>query len=332
MRTTLAQVKASSIPRVLGLCATDDRLVDYLNEAMERLTHRPEKWWGVYQRYVICATESCITWPRQIATIERAAVCTTPISMRSGWYEFLPYGPHIQSETGECEVQLIAREGNFVTFADIAGVNKRVRIYADVAEDAAARILVQGYDENGNWIRTLDGATWVDGEYIGIDSVTPQESVKLFTVITGIIKPETNGVVRLYELNNDDGTTVRALGMYEPDETTPSYRRSLVTGIDSLTTGDDCESVKVTVIAKNEFIPVANDNDFLLIPSIPALKDMCIAIKKYDAGLIQDGMAYEMKAVTTLDRQLGHYLGDGTAPVLALEPGPYAVEGVENMM
>lgn len=331
MRTTFGQLKASSIPRVLSLCATDERLKDYVNEAIERLVHRPEKWWGVYQRYVICATESCITWPRQIATIEAIAVCTTPIPVRNGWYEFLPNGPHIQPETGACDVQLIAREGNFVTFTDISGTNKRLKVYADVAEDAEARILVQGYDENGNWIRTQDAGEWVDGEYIGIDNGTPQESVKFFTAITGIIKDETNGVVRLYELNDDDGT-MRALGIYEPDETTPSYRRSLVTGIDSLVTDEEeCESVKVTVVAKNEFYPVGEDNDWLLIPSLPALKDMCLAIKKYDAGLPDEGAVYEARAVATLDRQLGHYLGDGGAPVIEIRDS-FATVGVENLM
>jgi hypothetical protein len=351
MKTTFSQVKSSSIPRVLGLCSTDIRLADYVNEAIERLLCRPEKWWGAYERYAICMSENLVTWPRRFATIETAAVCNEPVRIRNSWYEFLPNGPGVQETEGECEVQLINREGNWPTFEDIIGDDKKLKVYADVDEAEDCWILVQGYDENDNWIRTHGGeifgsggefggsggsifggsSDWFDGELISVNHATPQTSEHFFTKITGIVKPQTNGVVRLYEYDTTLATN-RAIGYYAHDETNPSYRRSLVTGVDNIIAANDCTTSNLIVVAKLEFVPVSNDNDFLLIPSIPALKDMCQAIKKYDAGLFDQGVAFEEKAVQTLDNQLGHYLGDGAAVKLNILPGSFALSGVENMM
>ncbi len=327
--TTVAQLKASRIPQVLGLCPSDPRMLEYVNEAMERLMSRG-KFKGTYQKYRICASSSCITWPRQIETIESLAICDQPVRIRNEWFEFLEFGTGLQSGSG-CGSQMFDR-GTACAFNDIAGVNKKIKVYADVAESAGAKILLQGYDENGAWIRTLVGDEWVDGEYVVLAVSPGTLSTKIFSSLTGVQKPDTNCVVRLYEYNTDD-TTQRAIAIYEPDETVPQYRRSLIAG---LGTGgccnSECETKAVTVMAKLRFIPVARDTDYLPIGNLAAVKDMCQSIRKMENNLFEEAKAYEASAVNELERELATYLGDGAAVGMKITGSCQFGEPVQNLI
>src|SRR5438046_7656264 len=81
---------------------------------------------------------------------------------------------------------------------------------------------------------------------------------------------------------------------------------------------DACASKTVTLIAKLRHIPVSNDNDFLILQNIGALKTMVMAILKYERNLFAEGVAYEQQAVQLLQDELSSYDGDGVVPVLRL--------------
>lgn len=337
MRTTLADAKhpASGIARVLNLSPDDDRFTAYVNESERRLVTRLKSF-GTVTRYQICATEGCITWPRHIAAIEAAAVCDNPIPIRNGWFESLENGYGLQGDAdcSNCNggLQLYDRP-NACVFADIRGTDKVIRVYADVAEDADAKILLQGYDENNNWIRTEPngaGNGWVDGEYVSISTVAT-DSTKTFSAITGVQKPATNGVVRLYEY--DTATTVqRAIAVYEPDETRPWYRRSLIGGLSAISNDSDCETKTVTVWVKLDFIPVVNDTDWLVIGNLPAIKDMCQSIRKAEANLFEEATAWEARAVNELQKELRHYRGDGVVNPIRMPSREVYGAGVTNLL
>src|SRR6266576_2921899 len=103
-RSTLSDAKdpASGIARVLNLSPSDDRFRFYLNEATRRLVETGELFYGLFARYQFCVTDSCLTWPRQIATIESAAVCNNPITIRNQWFEFLESSSGLQTADGLC--------------------------------------------------------------------------------------------------------------------------------------------------------------------------------------------------------------------------------------
>ncbi len=332
MRTTLAQLRASRIPAYLGLCATDPRIVQWCNEAQQRLLTGGD-WVGTYGRYVFCLDEGCITWPRQIATIDAVAVCDRPIQVRNEWFEFLDSGPWIQSgdscnndsNSPFCNryggLQLYDR-GEAVTFADIRGTNKKIKVYIDNANDAGKTILIQGYDENGQWILTDDGST--DGELVTLAAL-PVTTTHFFSSITGIQKQVTKGNVRLYEYDTDEATQ-RAIAVYEPDETTPVYRRSIIPGLSQLSnngccnTDEDCTTKTVTVMAKLAFIPVVKDTDYLIISNLGAMKLAMKALQMEENNQFQDA-DYLMNgrydaagkkvggAVQILEDELRRYLG-----------------------
>lgn len=340
MRRTVADAKnplISRIPSVLNVSPTDSRLLRYINSATQRLLFS-RKSWGTYGRFRLCITNGCVVFPRQFAAIEAADVCGQSLPIRNEWFEFMDSGPGIQGDcsvestvgcgNGCAGVQLFDR-GTAVAFEDIRGVNKKIRVYADVTEAADAKILLQGYDENSQWIRTLVSGVWVDGEYVLL-STTPQLSTKLFSSLTGVQKPITKGTIRLYEYNTDT-TAQRAIAIYEPGETRPSYRKSLISGV-SIPTGDDCGTTTLTVMAKLDFVPVSQDTDWLLIGNLEALTEGCQAVKKLENNLFEEAEAYEQLAFRQLERELRHHLGRGIVQPVRTAPREIAGGGVYNLV
>jgi hypothetical protein len=105
-----------------------------------------------------------------------------------------------------------------------------------------------------------------------------------------------------------DDLTTRLLSNYQYFETHPSYARYLVPNSCS----SSC-STTVEVIAKHEFIPVKKDTDYLILGCLPAIKDLCQAIKKFENAVngsdVQEAVAFETMAFMKLDDELTHYMG-----------------------
>lgn len=318
MRATLATAKEEGIPGAVGLCASDTRFRNLLNQAQRRLLAKGT-WWGCYQKVRFCLTDGNITWPRQVAAIHAVTLCNEPLVNVNEWFEFLPTGPGPLC-TDDC-LLMHKDNGTAVTFGEITGTDSKIKVYADVTEAASAKITVQGYDENGQWIRTQVGGVWIDGEQILI-STTPQTSTKFFTSVTGVSKPVTNGLVRVYAADQSSAVET-ALGYYEPDETLPVYRRSTITGFDGVSpccTGADCETLSVEAMVKLDFIPARNDEDWLIVSNLAALRSECISLDLRDkaraTGDFTTAEAFEQDAIRVLQEELNHYLGPGhTVPV-----------------
>lgn len=313
MRVTFDDIKNSRVPAACGVCATDARFLAWVNEAQERLLYEG-KWFGTYQRFKICATEGCITLPRQIATIEKVAICGVPIQNHDIWYEFI--GPAIWNpEWGSCWAEANAR-GHFPTFSDMKGTDKKALLVCDLSTDVGKQVLVLGYDENANWIRTLQGGIYKDGELVTLAQSPGTQSINFFSTITDLQFPDDmDGQTWLYEY---DITTMtqRMIGHYQYDETRPSYARYFFPTVSCLAKSSSCQQLNIDAIGKLEFIPVKNDTDYLIIGNIPALKEMCVALKNSEDEedgvkanqIIAAGLA---TAKNILDKQLNHYLGDG---------------------
>ncbi len=326
-RLTLKQLNAGLTPGAIGLCVDDPRYLKIVNSATERLLQKG-LWWATTAAYSICTDQACITWPRQFAAIESIWLCGAPLTIRGEWFEYLNSGLGLQQGCNNggngpvvwsgwnwlCGGGNMLFRQNACTFTDIIGVNKKIKVYCDVAETAGSKIILQGYDENKNWIRTQVSGEWVDGEYVLLNSSTPQTTVNFFSSLTGAQKPQTNGNVRLYELNTDDSTQ-RAIAVYEPTEENPSYRRNFIPGLCNRT-GDDntCRKRPIGVIAKLAFIPVQKETDYLVIENETAIQLMCMAINKemfaVNSSEVQEASLFEAKAVAELNAQLSHQRGN----------------------
>lgn len=337
MRTTLADIRETNIPQVLGLCPTDTsgRLQRYLNEAVVRLLPRGQ-WRGTVVRYRICTSANCITWPRQVESIIAFAICDSPGEIRSHWYEFLGYGPGMASADWCSGSKLIDR-GLAVAFDDICGENKKIRVYCDLPADEGKTVLLQGWDQYRNWVLTDSGDTIGEEVTMAMPYV---DTTKIWMPagLSNVQKPITKGNVRLFTIDTVTGLQA-PLAIYEPDETRPEYRRSFVPGIhtdfhccNDGETPDDCEDKTITVLAKLKFIPVRLETDYLLIGNYAALKDMCQAIKKRENNLIAEALAYEASAVAELERELSNFHGDGTIDPVQTINSAVPLFGVQSLI
>jgi hypothetical protein len=315
MRTTVAQVKASRIPQILNLCSDDtERLCSYLNEAVQRLLVKG-RWWGTYQRIrCVVDDDDCVTWPREVAAPDLVSLCSTPLQIRSQWFEFGEFGYGPRDDGNKGGMQCFDR-GIACTYSDMDsdGVEK-IRVYADVTESAGSVVTLQGYDENNNWIRTQVDGEWIDGEQVSLVS-GPNITTNYFSSLVAVQKPQTNGNVRLYARNVTEATQ-RPIAVYQPDELLPQYRRSYIPGLKDCDCEDACEQKVITAMVKLEFVPVSKDADWLLIGNIPALKFMCNGIRLGESNDTAGMAAQEALAIRELNKELAHYTGGGTSPAI----------------
>ena len=159
------------MPASLGIGPDDPRLIAWLNEATERLLYSG-KWWGTVARFLVCASDGCISLPAFLATIEAVNVCGKPTPVRDFWYEFLENGwgslggDHCNNGSG-CIGAAVMR-GNSPLFSDIIGMNKQLNFICDLASDSSKSVLALGYDQNNNWIRTIQNGLYQDGEVVNL--------------------------------------------------------------------------------------------------------------------------------------------------------------------
>jgi hypothetical protein len=350
-RLTLADVQASRIPPALGLCPTDAKFIAYVNEAQQRLLSKG-LWWGVCGKWKLAAYGGEITMPPQLSTIESVAINHVPISVHDFWFEFLTngFGTRSASEVGTAAGSSLGGatgvygipeanfRGNFPTFRNLTPNTdtKKLVLVCDLAVDVGATVTVLGYDNNGNWIRTLQGSVYADGEVIALSQTPGTTSVNNFSNITDIqFAAPRSGQCWLYE--NDTVTGVKTLtGLYQWFETNPSYGRWLMPSIfqPSSTSGVTPPSnwqqtwtqggipnptltayipSLVEVMGKKAFIPVSLPTDYLILGNLPALKNEAVCVKKLEDAVssqdVQEAMAFETMAISELDYELDSNLG-----------------------
>ncbi len=329
-RTTLLDAKNEGLPAAIGACPGDPRFLLRLNTACRRLLKRG-KYWGTFGRYRLCVTSGCLSLPPQIATLESLAVCGRPLRLHDQWFEFLENGLGIQQSNGTCAggscgvswscVDDGRYRGRFPTFADVTGVDKKLWLVCDLTADVGKEVLVMGYDENNNWIRTVQDGVMADGEVIALAQSPGTVSTKIFSIITDVqLNDPRDGQCWMYALAPDYTPMTSdavMLANYQYFETRPSYARYYIGGIlsGSNGNGDGCRLTTVDVMAKHDFIPVVKDNDYLVIGNLDALEFMIQALEKYRNAESQaqtgEAIAFERLAENELDKELAHYRGSG---------------------
>lgn len=308
-RLTLGEARNSrAIYKLIenGVCPTNAAVVDRINEAQERLLAKG-KWYNMKERYCFCAYDGCVTLPRNLESILAIHIDKQPVRIQSQWYEFIDSGAGID-DCNCCGINSPIDRGNVSLFRDICG-DKYIRVYCDVNEDTTSRILIKGYDTDGNRVMTNYMGSWIDGEYISLAPPYPKVSTKVYSSIETVIKDVTKGYVRLYQY---DATTATqsAIAIYAPDEEYPVYRRYKIPSLSyNCETGATDNPSQVTLLAKKRFIPAVNDTDDLLITNIGALKNMIIAIVKEENGEEQSAQNYENRAERILNEELKNYRG-----------------------
>jgi len=324
VRVTFADIKNSRVPEAVNIPPTDSRLIQYVNEAQERLLKRG-RWWGTTAKYSFYATNGYITLPRQVATVERVAVQNRMFPVRDFWFEWLDNGWGTRDASSGTEEALF--RGRYPVFNDIVPGDKKLTVKCDVAGDVGKEILLLGYDDDANWIRTSQDGTVSDGEVVALATGDGTTTTNTFASITDIQAPSTLvGQWWLYEYDTDESTN-RLIGQYQYDETRPSYARYWFPSIPSDST------ILVEALVKLDFVPLRADSDYLLLGNIPAIKEMCMAIKAREEYRFQDAIILEASAVKLLDDELAHYLGAGRSPAINIQGSSIGLaEPIETLL
>lgn len=324
----LKDVRQSRIPEAIGSCASDNsKLIEIVNEAQQRLVFAGGEtgWWGSWARTVFnvaATTDPYITLPRNIARLINMDVCRTPVRIQNEFYEFLEAGVGLQPGC-ECNGLETFDRGMFPTFSDIVPPNKRLRFYITDAADVGRRALVQGTDQNGTTIYSLDGVDEVTGIYVSFAQPFVDTPFDI-TTLTGLQKDFTVGQVRVFEVDTVTGVSRLILTM-EPSEEVAAYRRYFLNGAGRNCCGSTdpaAVTTQVTAMAKLALIPVSVDPDYLVIQNLAALKEECQAVRfgeMDDSTSAGQAALHHRNAIRLLNGELTHHLGK-ERPAISFAP------------
>lgn len=184
-----------------GVSPLDPRVSLRLNEACQRLFSATD-FKGKHERYAFCTESGCITLPRHLETVLAVDVDGFKYNIRNDWFEFIEGGPGTMCPDSYNITALIDRGDGWPGFRDVTG-NCPLRVYADLPEDTAAKLLVQGVNADKNEVMTMRDGIWEMGEKIPIANTGPSLSQTVFSKVKSYEKPLTTGFVRVYQVQPD---------------------------------------------------------------------------------------------------------------------------------
>lgn len=270
--------------KIVGSCG-EDTFYRWITDAVALITNKmdPE---GLKGFLDICTTGgNCVTLPRQVETVLAVNIGGRPTLGKSQLFSFHLNGPG--DCRGSCSWEWSDQGGFYFTYKDLVEPSKLVA-YLQRTEDTGSKLIVYGYDDAGNRLRHQVSGQWIDGYPIPTiyGYAIPDSAMPKVGRIEGVVKDKTVGSVRLSTID-DSGATGTLLGVYEPDETLPQYRR--------IKLQRNCGWVRIaymrgapTISAKADRIPLKSRTAFLL-----ALR----ALKMYNDQSLGEAMQYESNAL-----------------------------------
>ena len=317
IRATYADLK-SELARVAGatgMSISDPRVLNYTNLATLELMNEWD-WPQLVVRMHFKTSNCTINVPSEFDRILSLNINGVPQPLQSPWFEFVGYGPGYPSVLGspitDLDTGLLGQlEGvldkeDAATFNDIPsdGTNYTPTIIAGDSSDAGSVVILQGYDQTGQWVRSNDPVNgWQDGVSLTlVGSGTAQaSSSQVFSAITAALKPVTNSYLSLYVSSTKQQNYF--LCQYAPYDTRPYYRRYKIPNLTNGTTY--CILARLRV----RYRPIVNTGDFLLIPNLAALATMIQAVFYREAQNLQMYAAYKQIAVDILKKEMTAYIG-----------------------
>ena len=320
---------SSSLPSDVGLCAGDlSGVADYVNRAQLNLLYDPiapdEGWWGGWVRMkfnvAVVNGHAYIRTPRDIARLILIDVCRHPVKLRNSFYEFLEFGRGLQPRNqigGACCSISQTTEGyerdSVVTLLEQTVSPAKIRFYPSDSADVGLTVLLQGNDQNGLPVTSVDLQTQaaILGEQIVL-AVPFIDSAFLYTApLTGIQKAASQGQVQIFQVDPVTGIQ-SALSTMDANETTAQYRHYLINGLPPTCLNMPGGIVQVEAQAKLDFVPVQSASDYLIIPNIPAVIEEAKSIwySRMDSpNATAKEAKHHAKAIALLCGQLDHYEG-----------------------
>lgn len=305
-RITLAEAK-NILCRAVdnGVPADDPRVSERINEATERLMAGGH-WVGMTQELTICTQQQCFTLPRQIESVQEVFILDQALDVNTGWYSIENPSTYVDPDLLN-DVVLIDR-GEYPVLFDICTPGKLI-VYSDYTEAASTSIRIFGLDTSGKEIYTVQNNIYAPGELIQL-SQAGVVSVNVFSKITNMQKAQTQGPVRVYEVDPNNASNHIMLADLDPSEIVPSYRRYFCADIPQIAAS--APPVRIRITGKRRYLPIFNDTDFLIIANIGALRLEIMAIDREDGNDFQGSAEFHKRALDLLQAEAKNYQLDPT--------------------
>lgn len=312
---TFGQVKASGISERVNMCATDSRFRDAVNRVVRWLLPYGN-WWGTYRLARFCQTDDCLVMPGCVASLEAAFSCAIGLQIDSEWVPTHPgWNP---SNCPDYRMRL--QQFGTVPSKFSLCTPSTLRSFVGDSEDYGKTITFLGHDANGIWVRTRYNGAIQDGETVELEAPYA-DTTTVFSSVSAVRKDVTVDRVEVFSIAQG-AAALTDFSRYEYWETTPSYQRYKVLACRR----DDaecqsCERRELDCMVKMEFIPVQNDNDFLIISNLAAIEMGLEALKAKDDGdlALADAMLFGSQnnarfgAIPMLQQELRTYTADRTS-------------------
>ncbi|MGO9704103.1 MAG: hypothetical protein ACLPYZ_02680 [Limisphaerales bacterium] len=303
-----------SFAKVAGVCTTSADFIDYINRAQRRLMRRGN-WFDTEWVVSFCVSGCVIAWPRWVGSINGVRFGKgRPGQLFNNNYSFV--GPHHRHSGFHCDA--VIEDTNLgPTANEVSGTTgKYIRYYPTVPSDVGKTITIFGTQYGGQPLVEQINGVWQQGVTLTIAAPFVSSSM-LVTHINAIGRQATDGNCYLYEYD-PTANTLRDLAGFEPGETNPRIRRSIIRNRPYNCGNADVNGIfwtTVEALIKLEFIPVVNPRDFLMIDNFDALTYMVQALKEEEAGDKKASEASISMAVREMNFELRDKNADDQIPV-----------------
>lgn len=313
-------IDSTAFQDVAGVSTSGAEFKSLLNEAQRRLLKRGS-WYDTEQVMSFCLTGCYITWPRFVGTVIGIRFCGRIGNIVNNHWSFnqgsLGYHHHADFRSNV----IVEDAGTAPCYNDISqsaagATGKLIRYYVVNNQDYGKTLTLYGRQFGAQPLQELLNGATVNG--LTLTAANPfATAANYVTKIDSIVRQPTVGMGYLYEYD-PVANTMRDLAAFEPGETHPRYRRSLIKNIEQANVKPDSNGVKWTnieALVKLEFIPVKTPRDFLMIDDLDALVFMIQAIKYEKAGDTVNAELCIKKAIRELNFDLQNKLPDATTVV-----------------
>lgn len=224
--------------KIVGVCS-DDKFLKWCSDVVTMTANKGD--FEAFKGYLdICTTgcgsctetascnhggcgRKCVSLPREVETVLAVNINGNPSLGFGQLFNFHLNGPGDRWQSCNWSWQDLGQF--YSTYRDLITPAKLVA-HLQTPEDNGKQLIVYGYDNAGNLLRRQEGGQWANGYRVptiyGV--ALPDAEAPTIARITGVFKDLTAGTIRLGTID-DSGTTGVTLGIYEPDEQLPQFRR-----------------------------------------------------------------------------------------------------------
>ncbi len=320
-----------ALKNVCGCSPQSAQFISLLNQAQRRLAIRGD-FYGMVQTCCMVYQGCQIAWPRYFSTILGARSCNDIVDVKNDWYSFTGAWRGNYRQQGFSDLgggfgrhgftsnKVLQDNGRAPIFQNITGGGNGqiIRYYVSHTNDNGKTITLYG-NQFGNYpLQEKDASgNWVNG--LTLTAAPPYAATSVnVTNIQSIVRQPTQGQAYLYEYDVASNTE-RLLAIFEPNDTHPMFRRSIILGQNNFRNNNDSTTPKfnsLELLVKLEFIPVVDPRDFLLVDNLDALRFMISAIKAEDANDNPTAETFILKAIRELNFADRNKWPDKSIPVV----------------